>query len=241
MTPSRLTLPRRAAVTVAVLALSGTALVGCAPIADAFNGFFDTESDVPAAAVSPTPIPSIVFDSVFTYDGSLSLSTDVAEDLEVRLEVWAQEPKRTQEWNADDPKSLGFAVNVVDHRVDEKAVLEQKRRVYISGITITSQTAQTSGQSAQPFTFSADPRTLVPTDTLRSDKGLLLNTYQGGLLVPAVTIGQLPADTFGITLQFALTVTVEGSAADGVFSGQTVYQSVPIAITRKATAAAAGS
>ena len=76
--------------------------------------------------------------------------------------------------------------------------------------SITSQTAQTSGQVQNPFQFSSDPRTLVPTDTLRSDRGLLLNSYQGGLLVPETTINQLPADTYGITLEFAMTIAVEG-------------------------------
>src|SRR5690606_39124620 len=116
-----------------------------------------------------------VFDSQFTRDGSVSLSGDVAEDLEVRLDVWAYEPKRTMEWRPDGEKSFGFAINVYDHRVDEKAVLTDKRRVYISQVEITSQTAQASASSSSPFQFSADPRTLVPSDTLRSDRGLLLN------------------------------------------------------------------
>lgn len=219
--PLRRSSVRRATATLAAVALAGSLLAGCA-------------SPPAAGAAMPTPTPtptaSIAFDSVFTYDGSQTLTSEVADQLEVRLELWADEPKRTQEWTPDNPKSFGFAVNVYDHRVDEKAVLEQKRRVYISAISITSQTAQTSGQVSQPFQFAADPRTLVPTDTLRSDQGLLLNSYQGGLLVPSTTIAQLPADTYGLTLQFAMTVTVEGAAAGGAFTQQTVYQTVPIAI-----------
>jgi hypothetical protein len=215
---SHTSLPLRVTLVLTSLALAGTALVGCAP------------DDAPAASAEPTPTASVLFDSVFTYDGSQSLSTDVADQLEVRLELWADDPKRTQEWTTENPKGFGFAVNVYDHRVDEKAVLEQKRRVYISAISITSQTSQTSGQVSQPFQFTADPRTLVPTDTLRSDQGLLLNSYQGGLLVPTTTIAQLPSDTYGLTLQFAMTVTVEGAAAGGAFTQQTVYQTVPIAI-----------
>jgi len=130
--------------------------------------------------------------------------------------------------------TFGFAVNVYDHRVDEKAVLTQKRRVYLSLVSITSQLSQSGlvqNQLQSPFQFSADPRTLVPTDTLRSDRGLLLNSFQGGLLVPETTIHQLPADTYGITLQFALQVWVEGAADDdSSFSQQTVYQVLPIAI-----------
>jgi len=66
---------------------------------------------------------------------------------------------------------------------------------------------------------------------LRSDRGLLLNSFQRALLVPQTTINQLPDDTYGVTLQFALTVSVEGTANDdNFFQQQTVYQVLPIAI-----------
>ena len=215
-----------------MLAASGAlvGLSGCAQIIDAFNG------GQPETVVTPSPSPSaspeMAFDSMFTYDGSVSLTTDVADGLEVRIDVWAADPKRTLEWTPDADKTFGFAINVRDDRVDEKAVLTEKRRVYISQLTITSQTAQASGQTSAPFRFSADPRTLVPTDTLRSDRGLLLNSFQGGLLVPETTIQQLPADTYGITLEFVLEVSVEQTADDDdSFQEQTIYQVLPIAIT----------
>jgi hypothetical protein len=229
---------------IAVVAAAGALVVGlsgCTQVADAFNQF-QQSAGAPAAAATPTPLASPVmdFDSQFTYDGSVSLSTEVADQLEVRLDVWASDPKRTQEWSPTRMKTLGFAVNVHDHRVDEKAVLTEKRRVYLSSVTVTSQTAQLNGQVQSPFQFSADPRTLVPSDTLRSDRGLLLNSYQGGLLVPETTISQLPSDTYGITLEFALTVFVEGTANDeNSFQQQTVYQYLPIAIYPDDTAAAA--
>lgn len=216
-----------------VLALTGS-VTGCAQVVDAFNRFQAGNQVSPT--ITPTPESQIAFDSLFTYDGSVSLSTEIAEQLEVRLDVWAADPKRTQEWTPSAEKSFGFAVNVHDHRVDEKAVLAQKRRVYISSVSITSQTAQTSGQVQQPFQFSADPRTLVPADTIRSDRGLLLNSFQGGLLVPSLTIHQLPPDTYGITLEFALTVWIEGFANDdSSFSQQVVYQYLPIAIASESS------
>ncbi|BDV29753.1 hypothetical protein Microterr_04130 [Microbacterium terricola] len=203
---------------------------GCAQVGEFIDG-------VQAAAAEPAPTPTstasdeIAFDSQFSYDGSVALSSDVADGLELRLDAWAADPKRTHEWTPTAEKTLGFAVNVYDHRVDEKAVLTQKRRVYISQIAITSQTAQTSGQVSTPFRFTADPRTLVPTDTLRSKRGLLLNSYQGGLLVPETAIRELPDDTVGITLQFALTVWVEQAADDDAsFEQITIYQDLPIAI-----------
>jgi len=216
----------------AALALAATLpLAGCSPLFEAFNG-------TQAGAVERVPEPAVPaeaaaaqFESQFTYDGSVSLTSDVADDLEVRLDVWAADPKRTREWMPMGEKTFGFAVNVYDHRVDDKAVLTQKRRVYISQISITSQTAQSGGQMSTPFQFAADPRTLVPTDTLRSERGLLLNSFQGGLHVPETTIQQLPPDTFGVTLQFQLSIWVEGAADDDTsFAQQTVYQQLPIAI-----------
>ncbi|PZU33455.1 MAG: fructose 1,6-bisphosphatase [Microbacterium sp.] len=215
-----------------------TSLTGCSQIASAFNGLQQEAVATPSPNPSST-VATMPFDSQFTYDGSVSLTTDVADGLEVRLDVWAADPKRTQEWSPDGEKTFGFAVNVYDHRVDEKAVLTQKRRVYLSMVSITSQLSQSTvgaQQITSPFQFSADPRTLVPTDTLRSDRGLLLNSYQGGLLVPETTIHQLPADAYGITLQFALQIWVEGSAnTDTSFAQQTVYQVLPIAIFSPST------
>lgn len=229
---------RRARATVMAVALAfiiPTTLTGCAQLADVFSAMPGQGGGAQSVVVS-TPAPASTsdakpFDSQFTYDGSVSLTSDVADGLEVRLDVWAVDPKRTMEWTATNDKQFGFAINVVDNRVDEKAVLTEKRRVYVSSVSISSQTAQTGGQVSSPFQFSADPRTLVPSDTLRSDRGLLLNSFQGGLLVPTTSIRQLPNDTYGITLEFALNVAVEGTAnTDSSFSQQTVYQYLPIAI-----------
>lgn len=214
---------RRVTAATAVILLGSVALAGCALL----------PGEGPAAAATPVAsAPPVGFESQFTTDGSLTLSTQVADQLEVRLDLWAVNPKQTRLWTPDAEKSFGFAVNVYDGRVDEKSVLAQKRRVFLSNVTISSVAVQSSGESTQnPFQFAADPRTLVPTDTLRSDRGLLLNSYQGGLLVPTMTIHQLPAGTTGITLSFALDVWVEGAAGDEAsFSRQTISQSVPIAI-----------
>ena len=227
----------RALALAVVVALGGpVSLTGCSQVVDAFNSLQAQTSGGGQSVVVATPAPqsastAMPFDSQFTYDGSVSLSSEVADGLELRLDVWAVDPKRTMEWTSTNEKQFGFALNVHDHRVDEKAVLTEKRRVYVSSVSITSQTAQTDGQVSNPFQFSADPRTLVPSDTLRSDRGLLLNSYQGGLLVPSTSIRQLPNDTYGITLEFALNVAVEGTAnSDTSFSQQTVYQYLPIAI-----------
>ncbi len=216
----------------AALLLAATLpLAGCSSLFEAFNGAQPGTVESVPQAPAPSAAVEAEFDSQFTYDGSVSLTSEVADGLEVRLDVWAADPKRTREWMPMGEKTFGFAVNVYDHRVDDKAVLTQKRRVYISQVAISSQTAQSGGQVSTPFQFAADPRTLVPTDTLRSDRGLLLNSFQGGLHVPETTIHQLPPDTFGVTLQFQLSIWVEGAANDDAsFAQQTVYHQLPIAI-----------
>lgn len=228
--PSRT--PMRITVLTALAAAAALTTTGCTQVIDAFNTLGNETVATPAPTVSPGSLPvDMPFESQFTYDGSVALSYEIADELELRLDVWAADPKRTAEWYADAEKTFGFAVNVYDHLVDEKAVLTQKRRVYISNVSISSQTAQASNQVSNPFQFSADPRTLVPTDTLRSDRGLLLNSYQGGLHVPETVIRQLPPDSYGLTLQFALDVWVEGTAnTDTSFAQQTVYPILPIAI-----------
>ena len=227
----------RALAALAVAVVLPATVTGCTQVTDLFSSLPGQAGGASGqSVVVATPEPAVSsdakpFDSQFTYDGSVSLTSEVADGLEVRLDVWADSPKRTMEWTSTNEKQFGFAINVVDNRVDEKAVLTQKRRVYLSSVSITSQTAQTNGQVSNPFQFSADPRTLVPSDTLRSDRGLLLNSFQGGLLVPTTSIRQLPNDTYGITLEFALNVAVEGTAnTDSSFSQQTVYQYLPIAI-----------
>ncbi|WP_413354329.1 fructose 1,6-bisphosphatase [Microbacterium sp. 1P06AB] len=231
---------RRRLAVIALAAAAALSLSGCSQIVEAFNGISGTQDDaqaVPAPNATPAAgTAEMPFDSQFTYDGSVQMTYEVADGLQIILDMWAVDSKRTREWYADNPKTFGFAVNVKDTRVDEKAVLKQKRRVYLSNVTISSQTAQTSNQVSTPFQFSADPRTLVPTDTIRSNRGLLINSFQGGLLVPETTINQLPQDTYGITLQFALDIWVEGTANDDKsFAQQTVYPVVPIAIYPRVT------
>ncbi|MCK6079068.1 fructose 1,6-bisphosphatase [Microbacterium sp. EYE_5] len=231
---------RRRLAALAVVTAAALSMTGCSQVVEAFNSI-SGQQNAAAATPAPNATPAtgeveMPFDSQFTYDGSVQMTYEIADGLQIILDFWAVDSKRTREWYPDAAKTFGFAVNVKDTRVDEKAVLKQKRRVFLSNVSISSQTAQSSNQVSSPFQFSADPRTLVPTDTIRSSKGLLINSYQGGLLVPETTINQLPQDTYGITLQFALDIWVEGTANDAKsFAQQTVYPVIPIAIYPRET------
>ncbi|MTE24526.1 fructose 1,6-bisphosphatase [Microbacterium sp. ZXX196] len=195
------------------------AAAGCARIEGAV--------DAALAPAEPTETAT-AFASDFTTDGSVLLTSDVADALEVRLEAWAVDSKRTSEWTPAAANTFGLAVNVADYRAEERAVLADKRRVYLADIAIAS-TLAPSG-AAGPLAFQADPRTLVPADTTRSDRGLLLNSYQGGLLLPETALGAVPADTTGVTLEVTLTLAIEGAADGGDFQTVTLDQEIPIAI-----------
>ncbi|MDN3312197.1 fructose 1,6-bisphosphatase [Microbacterium oryzae] len=218
----------RATAATAILAASLLATAGCSQIAAMAQPIVERTPDA-ASSASAAGTDAAAFESILTQDGSVSLTADVADDLQVTIDVWAESPKRTQEWTTTGDKTFGYAINVADYRVAEKATLDQKRRVYLSQLSVTStlSPAQTPG----PVNFTTDPRTLVPSDAMSTDRGLLLNSFQGGLLVPESTISQLPDGTTGITLDFALTLSAEGSPnSDGSFSEQTIHQTLPIAI-----------
>ncbi|MFN8087149.1 MAG: hypothetical protein U0Q04_09410 [Microbacterium sp.] len=148
-------------------ALLLTSLTGCSQLASAFNG------------LQPGCRRDALAERVVDRDGdAVRLAIHlrrlgVADDRRRRQPRGASgrlgsRPKRTQEWGPDNEKTFGFAVNVYDHRVDEKAVLTQKRRVYLSMVNITSQVSR-STVGAQPDHLAVPvlgrPLPLVPTDT----------------------------------------------------------------------------
>lgn len=64
---------------------------------------------------------------------------------------------------------------------------------------------------------------------------------EDSLLSLQIKIRQLPNDTYGITLEFALNIAVEGAAnSETSFTQQTVYQYLPIAIFESDASASAG-
>ena len=96
----------RAVALAAVVALGGPiTLSGCTQVVDAFNALQAQTSGGGQSVVVATPAPqstasAMPFDSRFTYDGSVSLSSEVADGLELRLDVWAVDPTRTMEWTS---------------------------------------------------------------------------------------------------------------------------------------------
>ena len=101
----------------------------------------------------------------------------------------------------------------------------------MSNIAVTATTSTTSGASVSPFVLDTDPLlvTLDP-EALRSDKGLLITSPKGGFQLESNSIGALSPDTYGVLLDFAMTVSVEGAAGGGQYTTQVVHVPVPVAI-----------
>lgn len=245
---------RRAAargVFASALAIAATvALAGCSTISTLFGSGpapFEQQQPTaaPAAANPATTANGLEFNSVFTDFGSIHPRVSIGPDLELELDMWTEQ--KTHEWYAPTEKVFSFVVNVHDNRVPEDAPFEQKRRVFMSNITVTSATSANSGVMENPFVLNADPTKITrDPEALRSEYGLLVTAPKGGLQVEGNRIGQLAADTYGLTLDFAFQLVIEGAASNipgggfdqhgytsagyNGFTTQVVHIPVPIAI-----------
>ncbi|QYF74801.1 hypothetical protein [Cryobacterium sp. PAMC25264] len=188
-----------------------------------------------AAAATPTPsaTPDLVFDSVFTDMGSVHPTLMIGDDLELQLDMWTEQ--KTHEWYTDSEKLFSFVINVFDRSVPADAPFAAKRLVYMSNISVTATTSTTSGASVSPFVLDTDPLlvTLDP-EALRSADGLLITSPKGGFQLESNQIGTLSADTYGVMLDFAMTISAESSAGAGGYTKQIVHVPVPVAIFPRA-------
>lgn len=104
---------------------------------------------------SSTVDQSLQFASVFTDMGSVHPTVDIADDLELKLDVWTEQ--KTHDWYYDADKRFSFVIGVYDDRVPAEAPFDQKRRVYMSNITVTAKTTSASGTVETPYVLNTDP------------------------------------------------------------------------------------
>ncbi|WP_213815998.1 hypothetical protein [Glaciihabitans sp. dw_435] len=185
-------------------------------------------------AVDSTPVPTatktpLVFNSVFTDMGSVHSKVMIADQLELELDVWTEQ--KTHEWFPDSDKAFSFVINVFDQSVSPEAAFANKRKVYMSRISVAAKTTTSSGASTSPFVLDTNPLavTLDP-EALRSKSGLLVTSPKGGFQLEDNRIGQLASDTYGVTLDFAMVIHAETSKGTGDYSSQTIHIPVPVAI-----------
>jgi len=213
------------------LALIAFGMTGCSAI----TPFLGTQpvQNVAAAAPAPSATPDLVFDSVFTDMGSIHPTLMIGTDLELQLDMWTEQ--KTHEWYTDSDKLFSFVINVFDRSVSADAPFSTKRLVYMSNISVTATTSTTSGASVSPFVLDTDPLlvTLDP-EALRSADGLLITSPKGGFQLESNQIGTVSSDTYGVTLDFAMTIATESAAGSGGYTTQVVHVPVPVAIFPRA-------
>jgi len=229
-----------------VVALSGCStimpLFGAQPSQNGASaaGAGSTGKDSTAADLSAvTTDADLQFASVFTDMGSVHPTVDIAPQLQLKLDVWTEQ--KTHDWTPMADKRFSFVIGVYDNRVPAEASFDQKRRVYMSNISVTAKTSTASGVVETPFALNTDPLavTLDP-EALRSEQGLglLITSPKGGFQLESQQIGVLADDTEGLMLDFAMQVSFETSPLANTYTTQVVHQYVPVAIFSEAVAAA---
>jgi uncharacterized protein YceK len=215
----------------ATVALSGCStimpLFGIQPTPGAASGVDSTTTDVGASANDA----SLQFASVFTDMGSVHPTIDLAPNLQLKLDVWTEQ--KTHDWTPLADKRFSFVIGVYDNNVPAEATFDQKRRVYMSNITVTAKTSTASGTVETPYVLNTDPlKVTLDPEALRSDQGLglLITSPKGGFQLESQQIGVVAADTQGLMLDFALQVSYETSPGSNAYTTQVVHQYVPVAI-----------
>lgn len=224
-----------------VVALSGCStimpLFGIQPTPGVNSGASaGTTADTDVASASNG---SLQFASVFTDMGSVHPTVDVADQLQLKLDVWTEQ--KTHDWTPLADKRFSFVIGVYDNRVPAAAPFDQKRRVYMSNLTVTAKTSTASGVVETPYTLNTDPlKVTLDPEALRSEQGLglLITSPKGGLQLESQQIGVVADDTQGVMLDFAMQLSFENSPLSNTYTTQIVHQYVPIAIFSEAVAAA---
>lgn len=215
-------------VTAAGVGLIASSLVGCSTF-DALLGPVPTNGRQQVESSIQGPEKSTEFASLFTDMGSVHPKLTIGDQLEIELDVWTEQ--KTHDWYTNSAKIFSFVINAFDRRTAASAPFDTKRRVYMSQITVTATTVTSTGRSETPFILQADPlKVTLDPEALRSEYGLLITSPKGGFQLESNQIGSLAKDTYGITLDFAMTISTESSAGSGNYLQQVVHQSVPIAI-----------
>ena len=221
--------PLRTGLAALALALSvGPVVSGC--------GILDDGKGDPTPAASSTPsAAAAAFDSQFTRDGTFQSHIELpgapGVDFVYTLYPTKSTP-RTNEWYPAGSKYFSFTFQAYDLSRDLRDPFKSKRKVYLSNIAVTSATTTSNGGATQsPYALdSAAPKITFDPQPLRTKYGMLITSPKGAFELRNQEIGEVSADTIGITLSFNATVSIETAAGSGQFTEANVTQDVPIAI-----------
>ncbi|MDM4763788.1 hypothetical protein QT381_12295 [Galbitalea sp. SE-J8] len=189
-------------------------------------------------ASSPAPTSSCSnfgYDSLFSQFGTVKYSYVLADNLTLYLDMWTEQP--THSWYADTPKKLTYTIQVVDSNARPEDAFKFKRKVYLSAMHVTATTVEKDNQSTVAYELDKKPAevTLDP-EALQSKKyGLLITSPKGGLLYQNTEIDAVPDDTYGLNLDFQLTVNAQAKLASKSYDTSRIDIALPIAIFSAAT------
>jgi hypothetical protein len=197
---------------------SATSLFGAAPVA------------APVVTATPTPTATVLpYESVFSDMGSIHPEVALASKLNLQLDMWTEQ--KTHEWYPTSEKLFSMVISVFDTNVAESAPFSKKRKVYMSNLSVTATTTTTSGLVEKPFVLDVDPiEVTLDPEALTSDYGLLITSPKGGFQLESNEIGALAADTTGLVLDFAMTISTQSKSGSKSYATQVVHQLIPVAI-----------
>jgi hypothetical protein len=221
--------PVARAVALVVALVIALGVSGC----DTFGS--DSKDDSkPSSSGTPTPAAA-AFDSQFTRDGTfqshISLPEAPGMDFVYTLYPTKSTP-RTNEWYPTGGKYFSFTFQAYDLDRDLRDPFKTKRKVWLSHVTVTSATTTSEGGATQsPYSLDADaPRTTFDPQPLTTKYGMLITSPKGAFELRNQMIGDMSADTIGVTLTLTASVSVETKAGSGKYTQASVTQQVPIAI-----------
>lgn len=216
------------AAVIAVIAL--VSLSGCN------LGSFTASNDAPKVTAKPTPSPTPTFDSQFTRDGTFQSHVDI-DGLDFVYNMYpTKATPRTNEWYPAGNKYFSFTFQAYDLDRDLRDPFKDKRKVYLDRIQVESTVQSASGVAQQPYTLDAKAaKVTFDPEPVTSKYGMLITSPKGAFELRNQAIGDLAADTQGLTLTFRASVRIQRSAGSDTYLREEIRQEVPIAIFASTT------
>lgn len=225
--PAR-TRPGRALVT----ALGATALTLALSSCSVLEGFTGGD-DEPTAAATTTTTTDAYYQSQFTRDGTFQSHIELDKVDFVYTLYPTKSTPRTNEWYPAGSKYFSFTFQAYDLARGLRDPFETKRKVYLSTVSVTTQTVRSDGGPAeQPYSLQVNAQTVtLDPEPLKLDPyGMLITSPKGAFELRNQEIaGSAPA-TIGIDMTLSAKVFIETSPGSQRFVEQTITQQVPIAI-----------
>ena len=204
-----------------------TALSGCS-VVDGLTGN-DDPSETPSASPSASETP---YESEFTRDGTFQSHIEIDGMDYVYTLYPTKATPRTNEWYPKGNKYFTFTFQAYDLDRDIRDPFKTKREVYLDRIRVTSTVKTSTGTNdEQPYELDAIAKEITfDPEPLSTKRGMLITSPKGAFELRNQEIGDVSADTIGVTLTLTADVAVETAAGSGKFTQQQVTQQVPIAI-----------